>query len=200
MEIREDLQAVSTSISRLLSIAHEFSENDNYWSHLKNREDFDNIFRIADRDRYKVEKVYCDGRDMARFMKDTLSAINYNFSQFPTLTSIVDGFDNTWVYENYDPDVPDVAKLICEKNDAQIWSVNQIITCRTAAQGGHIEFCDTCDNQMILYNSCRNRHCPKCQTITKERWLDQRKSELLPVVYFHLVFTMPHELNPIILC
>jgi len=82
----------------------------------------------------------------------------------------------------------------------QIGVLNQIITCRTAAQGGHMEFCDTCDNQRISYNSCRNRHCPKCQTITKERWLDKRKSELLPVAYFHLVFTLPHELNPIILC
>lgn len=82
----------------------------------------------------------------------------------------------------------------------QIGVLNQIITCRTAAQGGHMEFCDNCRNQRISYNSCRNRHCPKCQTITKERWLDKRKSELLPVPYFHLVFTLPHELNPVILC
>jgi putative transposase/transposase-like zinc-binding protein len=82
----------------------------------------------------------------------------------------------------------------------QIGVLNQIITCRTAAQGGHIDFCDNCGNQQISYNSCRNRHCPKCQTITKERWLDNRNSELLPVPYFHLVFTLPHDLNPIILC
>lgn len=82
----------------------------------------------------------------------------------------------------------------------QVKVLNQIITCRTAAQGGHLDFCDICGNQRISYNSCRNRHCPKCQTIAKERWLDNRKSELLPVPYFHLVFTLPHELNPIILC
>jgi len=82
----------------------------------------------------------------------------------------------------------------------QIGVLNQIITCRTAAQGGHIDFCDNCRNQQISYNSCRNRHCPKCQTITKERWLDNRNTELLPVPYFHLVFTLPHDLNPIILC
>jgi hypothetical protein len=82
----------------------------------------------------------------------------------------------------------------------QVGVLNQIVTCRTVAQGGHIEFCDKCGNQRISYNSCRNRHCPKCQTMTKERWLDKRKSELLPVPYFHLVFTLPHELNPIILC
>lgn len=82
----------------------------------------------------------------------------------------------------------------------QVKVLNQIITCRTAAQGGHLDFCDTCGNQRISYNSCRNRHCPKCQTLAKERWLDHRKSELLPVPYFHLVFTLPHELNPIILC
>ncbi len=82
----------------------------------------------------------------------------------------------------------------------QVRVLNQIITCRTAAQGGHLYFCDTCGNQRISYNSCRNRHCPKCQTLAKERWLDNRKSELLPVPYFHLIFTLPHELNPIILC
>jgi len=82
----------------------------------------------------------------------------------------------------------------------QVKVLNQIITCRTAAQGGHLDFCDTCGSQRISYNSCRNRHCPKCQTLAKERWLDHRKSELLPVPYFHLVFTLPHELNPIILC
>ena len=82
----------------------------------------------------------------------------------------------------------------------QIGVINQIITCRTAAQGGHIEFCDSCNHTQNAYNSCRNRHCPKCQTMAKEEWLNNRKAELLPVPYFHLVFTLPHELNPIILC
>ena len=81
----------------------------------------------------------------------------------------------------------------------QIEVINKIITCRTAAQGGHIEFCDNCGHHRNAYNSCRNRHCPKCQTMAKEEWLDNRKAELLPVPYFHLVFTLPHDLNPLIL-
>ena len=83
---------------------------------------------------------------------------------------------------------------------AQVGVMNKIVTCRTAAQGGHMDFCDSCGHTQNFYNSCRNRHCPKCQTMTKEHWLNARKAELLPVAYFHLVFTLPHDLNPIILC
>jgi len=82
---------------------------------------------------------------------------------------------------------------------AQVGVINQIVTCRTAAQGGHMNFCDSCGHTQNFYNSCRNRHCPKCQTMAKEHWLNARKAELLPVAYFHLVFTLPHDLNPIIL-
>jgi len=71
--------------------------------------------------------------------------------------------------------------------------------CRTAALGGHIYQCDNCGYQLQSYNSCRNRHCPKCQTLTKEQWLQDRKDELIPTGYFHVVFTLPHELNPLIL-
>jgi len=74
-------------------------------------------------------------------------------------------------------------------------AMRAIETCRTAALGGHRETCDTCGAERIAYNSCRNRHCPKCQTLAKERWLDARRAELLPVEYFHLVFTLPHTLN-----
>ena len=74
-------------------------------------------------------------------------------------------------------------------------AMRAIETCRTAALGGHRETCDTCGAERIAYNSCRNRHCPKCQTLAKERWLDARRAELLPVEYFHLVFTLPHALN-----
>jgi hypothetical protein len=63
--------------------------------------------------------------------------------------------------------------------------------------GGHLEQCDACGFERPAYNSCRNRHCPKCQALAKARWLDERKAELLPVGYFHDVFTLPHELNPI---
>lgn len=82
----------------------------------------------------------------------------------------------------------------------QIKVMNRIISCRTAALGGHVEFCPNCDYRQNAYNSCRNRHCPKCQTMTKEKWLDKRVSELLPATYYHLVFTLPHDLNPVILC
>ncbi len=74
-----------------------------------------------------------------------------------------------------------------------------IQVCRTAYLGGHIEKCDSCGYEKHAYNSCRNRHCPKCQSLTKAKWLEARKSELLPVGYFHTVFTLPHELNPVAL-
>jgi transposase-like zinc-binding protein/putative transposase len=69
--------------------------------------------------------------------------------------------------------------------------------CRTAALGGHLEVCDHCGAEVARYHSCRNRHCPKCQTLAKERWVEARTAELLPVPYFHLVFTLPHEVNPL---
>ena len=82
---------------------------------------------------------------------------------------------------------------------AQAKVMRHIETCRTAALGGHVEQCNECGYERIAYNSCRDRHCPKCQTMTKERWLNDRKAELLPCGYFHLVFTLPHTLNPIVL-
>jgi hypothetical protein len=74
-----------------------------------------------------------------------------------------------------------------------------IQACRTAALGGHIERCDQCGFTRQAYNSCRNRHCPKCQALAKARWLAARQAELLPVNYFHTVFTLPHELNALAL-
>jgi hypothetical protein len=65
--------------------------------------------------------------------------------------------------------------------------------CRTAALGGHVETCSQCDLTRISYNSCRNRHCPKCQNTERAKWLESRKAELLPVEYFHVVFTLPEE-------
>lgn len=78
--------------------------------------------------------------------------------------------------------------------------MHHIEVCRTAKLGGHVEQCDKCGFEQIAYNSCRDRHCPKCQCLLKEQWLNDRKAELLPCGYFHLVFTLPHDLNPIILC
>jgi hypothetical protein len=81
----------------------------------------------------------------------------------------------------------------------QLKVMRLIEQCRTAALGGHPDRCDACGNEVPSYNSCRNRHCPKCQTLAKEHWLEQRREELLPVGYFHLVFTLPHELNALVL-
>jgi hypothetical protein len=67
--------------------------------------------------------------------------------------------------------------------------------CRTAVLGGHLQQCDRCGHRVILYNSCRNRHCPKCQATARARWLAQRQAELLPVPYFHVVFTLPQQIG-----
>jgi hypothetical protein len=74
-----------------------------------------------------------------------------------------------------------------------------IEACRTAELGGHVEQCSQCAHMRIAYNSCRNRHCPKCQGLDRARWLQQRKDELLPVEYFHVVFTIPEQLAAIAL-
>jgi hypothetical protein len=74
-----------------------------------------------------------------------------------------------------------------------------IARCRTAALGGHRDRCPKCGHQAISYNSCRNRHCPKCQTAARNRWVAKRQTELLPVGYFHVVFTLPHELSALAL-
>ena len=71
--------------------------------------------------------------------------------------------------------------------------------CRTAALGGHIDECSRCGQRAISYNSCRNRHCPKCQSNARERWLEARRQELLPTRYVHVVFTLPHLLAPLAL-
>jgi len=81
---------------------------------------------------------------------------------------------------------------------AQLKVLRAIERCRTAALGGHRDQCVCCGHQAISYNSCRNRHCPKCQTNAREKWLCARQRELLPVCYFHLVFSVPHALVPLI--
>lgn len=77
--------------------------------------------------------------------------------------------------------------------------MNLIKVCRTSALGGHIQQCDCCGYQRPAYNSCRNRHCPKCQSTAKQKWINARSAELLPCGYFHLVFTLPHDLNALIM-
>ena len=70
--------------------------------------------------------------------------------------------------------------------------------CRTAALGGHIDRCDECGHERVSYNSCRNRHCPKCQGLDRQRWVQAREADLLPLPYYHMVFTLPDKLN--VLC
>ena len=77
----------------------------------------------------------------------------------------------------------------------QLQAMRAIEDCRTAVLGGHLYRCEECGSEKNVYNSCRNRHCPKCQCLEKERWLEKRRNELLPVPYFHVVFTLPEELN-----
>jgi hypothetical protein len=80
---------------------------------------------------------------------------------------------------------------------AQTKVLYAIQRCRTAALGGHRDRCVRCGHRAISYNSCRNRHCPKCQTGARDRWLAERSKELLPVSYVHVVFTLPHQLAPL---
>jgi len=89
------------------------------------------------------------------------------------------------------------------QNQYRLWPehkkiVSDLLKCRTVHLGGHIDRCDNCGTIRIIYHSCRNRHCPKCQHMPREHWLEKRKGEILPLKYFHVIFTLPHELNTII--
>jgi len=79
----------------------------------------------------------------------------------------------------------------------QLKAMSAIERCRTAELGGHRLHCERCDTDTIAYNSCRNRHCPKCQAQAAERWLERRRQDLLPIPYFHVVFTLPDALRAI---
>jgi predicted Zn-ribbon and HTH transcriptional regulator len=95
------------------------------------------------------------------------------------------------------------SEVYCKKHNlplSHLKVMHAIQVCRTAALGGHRERCDSCGFERNAYNSCRNRHCPKCQALTKAKWLERRKAELLSVKYFHNVFTLPHEINPLARC
>jgi len=77
--------------------------------------------------------------------------------------------------------------------------IDAISKCKTDEMGGHTSICETCHRETIHYNSCRNRHCPCCQLLVKEKWIDKTSASLIDAPYFHVVFTVPHELNPIFL-
>ena len=84
-------------------------------------------------------------------------------------------------------------------NSTRSKAIRAITNCRTAALGGHVQKCDRCGHREISYNSCRNRHCPKCGGLDKARWVEARRADVLPVQYHHVVFTVPSELHPIFL-
>ena len=82
----------------------------------------------------------------------------------------------------------------------QLKVIRAITRCRTAALGGHADVCPNCKGTPVIsYNSCRNRHCNKCQSQARERWMDARRQELLQTRYFHVVFTLPHQLHTLVL-
>jgi len=91
-------------------------------------------------------------------------------------------------------------KVYCKKMPLRHYRAMQAIEiCRTRELGGHVDACDACGSLRVSYNSCRNRHCPKCQCLDKERWLEARKKDVLPTQYYHIVFTVPKALRPIAL-
>jgi hypothetical protein len=105
------------------------------------------------------------------------------------------GIEVADIFRSYGPAYREAHKL--PYNHLRV--MRAIEVCRTAVLGGHKDKCDNCGHLEISYNSCRNRHCPKCQTLRKEKWIEARSEDLLPILYFHVVFTIPSELNPLVL-
>ena len=99
-------------------------------------------------------------------------------------------FEIAQVIEQFLPQLPQAALPVHHQR-----TLKAIRDCRTAKLGGHVDACDACGHLRISYNSCRNRHCPKCQGLKKEMWTIQQEDQLLPTTYFHVVLTLPHELN-----
>ncbi len=99
------------------------------------------------------------------------------------------------IFRRYGPDYRSANPMPLNR----LRAMRAIETCRTADQGGHVDECEHCGAKVISYNSCRNRHCPKCQFLKKEQWLEARGKDLLPIPYFHVVFTIPDSLNPLVL-
>jgi hypothetical protein len=98
------------------------------------------------------------------------------------------------IFRQYGPSYRSTHKLPLD----HVRAMHAIEVCRTAELGGHIDECEECGHVKISYNSCRNRHCPKCQSMRREKWIAARRRELLPVPYFHVVFTLPDELNVLV--
>ena len=99
------------------------------------------------------------------------------------------------IFRHHGPDYRENQRL----SPVQHKTMRAIERCRTARLGGHVDLCSQgCGYLAISYNSCRNRHCPKCQSLKQAKWLAERLERLLPTHYFHLVVTLPHELNPLV--
>ena len=101
------------------------------------------------------------------------------------------------IFRQYGPDYRESHPLSYN----QLRTMGAIEACRTSVLGGHRDKCDSedCGHVEASYNSCRNRHCPKCQTLQKEKWIEARVQDLLPITYFHVVFSIPSQLNPLVL-
>lgn len=96
------------------------------------------------------------------------------------------------VFRRYGEDYRETHGALLSTGQRRVMSAIEL--CRTAALGGHLERCDHCDHARISYNSCRNRHCPRCGSMARAQWLEKRQSELLDTQYFHVVFTVPQPI------
>ena len=129
LEVRTDLMQVSPYISRLINFGNECREYERQWSHLKNNEDYRIVFGIDDeKKRRKLEDLYAEGRGMASGLSEILSAINYDFSKYPTLTSIVEKVGRSLGYYNSIPDISESAEKICIEEGLSIWAVDQMVS------------------------------------------------------------------------
>jgi len=127
VKIRGDLKEVEHLIIRLISIGKEFEKKDSEWSHLKNKEDFDKIYRIDDfSKRSKLEKIYADGRDMALYMSEALQTINTDFTEYPSINSIIERFQKSWVYDDLNPTIEE-AKNASSELQLNNWSFRQML-------------------------------------------------------------------------
>ena len=86
------------------------------------------------------------------------------------------------------------------QSDTQVKAANAILKCKSGKLGFNLSRCSDCGHTEVHNNSCRNRNCPNCQAVLKEIWVDKRRAEVIEAPYFHVVFTLPHELNPLIYC
>lgn len=127
MLVRADLRDVEDQIFRLISIGQEFRENDQSWSHLKNREDWIQVYGVGDLEaRQAIERVYESGRDMASFMADALASVNNDFKMYPTLTSIVERFQGSWVFEEL-AFIPDTAEAEATRVGFENWALSRML-------------------------------------------------------------------------